>query len=138
MSRSSHDAARIIDHVHGLRLGATVLMAWDTGDGAPATVRILRSPADSASGADDFKLLRFEQTLVYEGDLTELRDDDTIESAPRLYYTVFARDAEGVWQEQMTAVLEPATEVHWARDEAGPAGPAAGRLAALRASLPGA
>jgi hypothetical protein len=138
MKQSAHHPKRIVDHVHAIRLGPTVLMAWDVSGDAPAWVRILRSPADSASGVDDYQLARFEQTLVYEGDLTEVRDDDTIASAPRYYYTVFARDAEGVWHEQVDVVLQPSTETHWARDEEIAPGPAAERFAELRQGLPGA
>jgi hypothetical protein len=138
MSRSSHNEAQIVDQVHALRLGVTVMMAWDASGAAPAHVRVLRSPNDSASGADDADLLRLEQTLVYEGDVTEMRDDDTIDSAPVYYYTLFARDDKGRWHEQVAVGLKPATEVHWSRDEAAAPGPSAARLAEMQQSLPGA
>jgi hypothetical protein len=137
MSRTSRTKSQIVEQVHGLRLGTTALLAWDAA-GEPAWVRVLRSPNDSASGADDADLLRLEQTLVYEGDLGELRDDDTIESAPCYYYTLFARDADDRWHEQVAVGLKPATEVHWSRDEESGPGPSAARLAEMRRTLPGA
>lgn len=136
MTHSTPKKSEIIDHVHGLRWGSTVLIAWDTHDGSPVEVRILRSPIDSAEGPDDADILRLRQTVVYEGSLAEMRDDDTLESAEWYVYTLFARDPGGVWHEQHVVRLKEATEWHWSRDEAAGPGPSLERLAEMRRALP--
>jgi len=137
MSHSKRKKSEIIDHVNGLRLGTTVLIAWDTYDGSPAQVRVLRSPVDSAEGPNDADILRLRQTLICEGALTEMRDNDILQSAEWYVYTIFAQDAHGAWHEQQAVRLKQATEWHWSRDEEAEPGPSLARLAEMRRSLPG-
>ena len=135
MSHSSRKKSEIIDHVHGLRWGSTVLIAWDAHEASPVQVRVLRSPIDSAEGPDDADILRLRQTLMCEGALTEMRDDDTLESAEWYVYTIFAQDSEGAWHEQHVVRLKAATEWHWSRDEEAGPGPSLERLTEMRRAL---
>jgi hypothetical protein len=136
MTHGARKKSEIIDHVHGLRWGSTVMMAWDTADGSPVPVRVLRSPVDSAEGPDDADILRLRQTVVGEGAITELRDDDTLESAEWYVYTLFAKDPEGAWHEQHVVRLKSATEWHWSRDEESGPGPSFERLTEMKRDLP--
>jgi len=138
MSLFRRHEGELLDHVHGIRDGARVMLAWDVRGAAPVKVRILRSAIADAEGPDDENLLPMGQTVVYEGTATELRDDDLLDSAPCYYYTVFALDPEGEWRLQTHADLTTPCEWHWSREEGTDSGPSLARLTAMWGEEPSA
>jgi hypothetical protein len=99
-----------LTHFIADRQGGAVVLAWDVRNAAALSWRVLRSEHDFAAAAD--APAGSDQTLVSEGAQCGARDEK-IDELTTYYYTVFARDTQGVWHRQVKVKVKPDERLRW-------------------------
>jgi hypothetical protein len=95
---------------HARRERDSIELDWEVRNAPALPWRVLRSSGDFAATAGG--LPGSDQTMVTEGSETHLRDDQAVEGKPH-FHTLFARDGDGVWHQQVKTRLARRERLCW-------------------------
>ena len=99
-----------LTHFQARREAGFVELGWEVRNAPELRWRVLRSEREFASTAD--ALPGSGQTVVMEGAETFVMDDQVVKGTA-YFYTVFARDENGVWHHQVKARLAHGDLLRW-------------------------